>query len=157
MLRRAAMTALSGDASPNPRRALVLATNFGPMETLQWSWRERLDTGEIDDETFAPANGYIARLAEALGCGGPAMQLSMSCASGAAAVAAAWDMLALDRADEKTGRALIECALQSGETCVTGRMVPKWLEEKADYLSLILAQKHPYINEKLPARKGVEW
>ncbi len=65
--------------------------------------------------------------------------------------------LALDMADEKTGRALIECALQSGETCVTGRMVPKWLEEMADYLSLILAQKHPYINEKLPARKGVEW
>jgi len=78
MLRRAAQTALSGKPAKDSRRALVLATNFGPMETLQWSWRERLDTGEIDEETFAPANGYISRLAETLGCGGPALQLSMS-------------------------------------------------------------------------------
>ena len=98
MLRHAAQTALSGKAA-DPRRGLVLATNFGPMETLQWSWREKLDTGEIDEETFAPANGYISRLAEALGCGGPALQLSMSCASGAAAVASAWDFLSSGRAD----------------------------------------------------------
>ena len=98
MLRHAANTALAGKPA-DPRRALVLATNFGPMETLQWSWRERLDTGDIDDETFAPANGYIGRLAAALGCGGPALQISMSCASGAASIAAAWDLLASKRAD----------------------------------------------------------
>ena len=99
MLRRAAQTALKGKSAKDSRRALVLATNFGPMETLQWCWREKLDTGEIDEETFAPANGYIARLAETLGCGGPALQLSMSCASGAASIASAWDLLASGRAD----------------------------------------------------------
>ena len=99
MLRHAAKTALKEKPSKDSRRALVLATNFGPMETLQWSWREKLDTGEIDDETFAPANGYITRLAETLGCGGPALQISMSCASGAASVASAWDLLASGRAD----------------------------------------------------------
>ena len=81
------------------RRALVLATNFGPMETLQWCWQERKDTQEIDSFTFAPANDYVKRIAKALGCGGPAIQLSMSCASGAAAVAAASDLLATARAD----------------------------------------------------------
>ena len=81
------------------RRALVLATNFGPMETLQWCWQERKDTQEIDTFTFAPANDYVKRIAKALGCGGPAIQLSMSCASGAAAVAAASDLLATGRAD----------------------------------------------------------
>ncbi|MBR4675566.1 MAG: hypothetical protein IKP00_13980 [Victivallales bacterium] len=81
------------------RRALVLATNFGPMETMQWCWQERRDTQEIDSFTFAPANDYVKRIAKALGCGGPAVQLSMSCASGAAAVAAAWDFLAAGRAD----------------------------------------------------------
>ncbi|MBQ7650852.1 MAG: hypothetical protein IJS15_07825 [Victivallales bacterium] len=99
MLRHAAQTALKGNPAQDSRRALVLATNFGPMETLQWGWRERLDTGEMDEETFAPANGYIARLAETLGCGGPALQISMSCASGAASVASAWDLLASGRAD----------------------------------------------------------
>ncbi len=98
MLRHAAQTALAGKPADS-RRALVLATNFGPMETLQWGWRERLDTGEIDDETFAPANKYIERLAKALGCGGPSLQISMSCASGAASVAAAWDILSSGRAD----------------------------------------------------------
>lgn len=52
---------------------------------------------------------------------------------------------------------LIAAALQSGETAVTGRSVPDWLLEKADYVSRIQADKHPYATEKLPARKGVEW
>ena len=82
-----------------PGRALLLATNFGPMDTLQWCWQEQRDTQQIDNFTFAPANDYIRRLAKALGCGGPALQLSMSCASGAAALAAARDLLATKRAD----------------------------------------------------------
>ncbi len=52
---------------------------------------------------------------------------------------------------------LIDAALASGETAVTGRNVPDWLLEKADYVSRIQADKHPYATEKLPARKGVEW
>lgn len=52
---------------------------------------------------------------------------------------------------------LIDAALASGETAVTGRNVPDWLLERADYVSRIQADKHPYATEKLPARKGVEW
>lgn len=65
--------------------------------------------------------------------------------------------LALDMVDENAGKALADKALASAETVITGRMVPDWLSEKADYLSRIIAEKHPYITEKLPARKGVEW
>ncbi|MBO7386000.1 MAG: cob(I)yrinic acid a,c-diamide adenosyltransferase [Clostridia bacterium] len=65
--------------------------------------------------------------------------------------------LALDMVDEEGAGKLIDKALSSGETVVTGRTVPKWLTEKADYLSRITAEKHPYATEKLPARKGVEW
>ena len=65
--------------------------------------------------------------------------------------------LSLSMADEDSCRRLIESALSSGETVITGRHVPEWLLQKADYLSRIAAEKHPYITEKLPARKGVEW
>lgn len=104
MARHAALQALGLDgdeASPllNSRRGLVLATNFGPMETLEWSWRERLDTGACDRYTYAPAEDYIRRLARELGCGGPAAQISMSCASGAAAISVALEMISSGRAD----------------------------------------------------------
>ena len=59
--------------------------------------------------------------------------------------------------EEAAARALLEAALASGETVVTGRSVPPWLEERADYLSRITAEKHPYMSERLPAREGVEW
>lgn len=98
MVKYAAEQALDG-RSASPSRALVLATNFGPMSTLQWSWEERIDTYMINEGTYDPANNYIRRLADILGCGGPAMQLSMSCASGAAALAAAWDYLESGRAE----------------------------------------------------------
>ena len=65
--------------------------------------------------------------------------------------------LAKDMLDEQTARALLDAALESGETAVTGREVPAWLEERADYLSRIRAEKHPYASEGLPARRGVEW
>lgn len=48
-------------------------------------------------------------------------------------------------------------ALASGETVVTGRVMPGRLPERADYISRIEAQRHPYETEGLPARKGVEW
>jgi 3-oxoacyl-[acyl-carrier-protein] synthase II len=87
-------------AQPEARRGLVLATNFGPMESLEWAWRERLDTQSMDEASFALFDGIIQDAAELLGCGGPQLQISMSCASGAAAIAAAQDMLAADRADQ---------------------------------------------------------
>jgi len=58
---------------------------------------------------------------------------------------------------EETARALLAAALESGETVTTGRAAPGWLEDMADYLSRIHAEKHPYASEGLPARRGVEW
>ena len=52
---------------------------------------------------------------------------------------------------------LIDAALSSGETAVTGYQMPDWLVQKADYISRVQAVKHPYETERLPARKGVEW
>ena len=68
------------------------------------------------------------------------------------AIAIATNMVSAEQAQQ-----LLDLALQYGETVVTGRMVPDWLIDKADYVSRIQAQKHPYESEKLPARKGVEW
>lgn len=65
--------------------------------------------------------------------------------------------LTSDMIDTDAARALLSAALRSGETAVTGRAVPEWLEAKADYLSRITAEKHPYASEGLPARRGVEW
>ena len=55
------------------------------------------------------------------------------------------------------GEALIGTALRFGETVCTGRNAPQWLRERADYVSDIRAEKHPFRTEGLPAREGVEW
>lgn len=65
--------------------------------------------------------------------------------------------LSMDMLEEEAGRALIDAALSSGETVTTGRSAPGWLLERADYVSVISAQKHPFETEGLPAREGVEW
>lgn len=65
--------------------------------------------------------------------------------------------LALGMVDEPAARALLDAALQSGETVVTGRTAPGWLEARADYVSVITAKRHPYETEGLTARRGVEW
>ena len=59
--------------------------------------------------------------------------------------------------DDDAARRLIDRALESGETVATGRRVPEWLLDRADYLSRIMAERHPYQTEGLQARKGVEW
>ena len=51
---------------------------------------------------------------------------------------------------------LIDEALKTGEVVVTGRGASEALMDKADYVSVIQAKKHPY-DEGLPARKGIEW
>lgn len=51
---------------------------------------------------------------------------------------------------------LIDEALKTGEVVVTGRGASEALMDKADYVSVIQAKKHPF-NEGLPARKGIEW
>jgi 3-oxoacyl-(acyl-carrier-protein) synthase len=83
----------------DPRLGLVLATNFGPMESLEWCWRERVDVGSMDAPTFARFDHFLAHLAEFFGAGGPRAQLSLSCASGAAALALAADFVRSGRAD----------------------------------------------------------
>ncbi|MBR0458933.1 MAG: beta-ketoacyl-[Victivallales bacterium] len=116
--------------SPSPRRGLVLATNFGAMDTLQWAWQERLDTDTIDKETFAPAMTFIQAVATALGCGGPTSQISMSCASGAAAIAVARDFLRDGYADEvlvvayDTLTEFCWCGLSNLHTITTDTMRP---------------------------------
>jgi len=72
---------------------LVLATNFGAMESLEWCWRERIDDGGMDGDTFAMYDGFIQNIGNFFNCGGPRVQLSLSCASGAAAVALGKDWL----------------------------------------------------------------
>lgn len=58
---------------------------------------------------------------------------------------------------EDAAKALIDAALARGEVAVTGASAPRWLIDRADYLSCISAQRHPFTTEGLPARKGVEW
>ena len=64
---------------------------------------------------------------------------------------------ALELVDRPRAEALIDAALRTAETAVTGRNAPDWLLGRAAYVSRIAAEKHPYAGEKLPARKGVEW
>lgn len=81
------------------RLGLVLATNFGPLEAQEWLWREKIDTGEISVESSQLIDDFLPSVAKTLACGGPCVQLSMSCASGLAAVAVARDLLLSRRAD----------------------------------------------------------
>lgn len=67
------------------------------------------------------------------------------------AVAMQYNLVPQDAAME-----LVETALASGETVVTGRGAPERLMDRADYVSRIDAVKHPF-DEGIPARKGVEW
>ena len=101
MMKRAGAEALAqagGKPCPPERLALVLATNFGPMESLEWAWRERLDTGSLDEESYAPYAQALQVIGDHFGCRGPRLQLTMSCASGAAAAAVARDLLLDGRA-----------------------------------------------------------
>lgn len=65
--------------------------------------------------------------------------------------------LTLRLVEEETARDLLNAALRSGETVVTGYQAPAWLEDQADYLTDLSALRHPYATEGLPARKGIEW
>lgn len=59
--------------------------------------------------------------------------------------------------DENTANRLIGEALLYGECVITGRYAPSWLSERADYVSRITPEKHPFKTEGLHARKGIEW
>ncbi|MCK5802823.1 MAG: beta-ketoacyl-[acyl-carrier-protein] synthase family protein [Lentisphaeria bacterium] len=114
----------------DPELGLVLATNFGAMETLEWCWRERVDMGTMDEDTFAMCDDFLDGIADFFGCGGPRVQLSMSCASGAAAAALAADVLRSGRATRMLAigyDALTEycwCGLSNLRTISTDRLRP---------------------------------
>lgn len=57
---------------------------------------------------------------------------------------------------KEDGMRLIEAGLQYGDVVATGRSAPKELLKKADYISNIHPDKHPF-DEGIPARKGIEW
>lgn len=76
------------------------------------------------------------------------------------------DMIVLDElavawargvVEEAAAIGLVEVAMAAGETVVTGRDAPAWLMARADYISHIEAERHPYQTEGLRAREGVEW
>ena len=58
---------------------------------------------------------------------------------------------------KRIDRELIDAALAFGDVVSTGRNAPEWLREKADYVSEIIARKHPFQTEKLAAREGIEY
>ena len=68
------------------------------------------------------------------------------------AVAASYYLIPPDEAIR-----LIDEGLKYGEVVVTGRGASQALIDRADYVSVIEARKHPYTDEGLQARKGIEW
>lgn len=79
---------------PDPGLGAVLATNFGGAN----AWEEYvagLLADEVDTEAFAEASFHRAaeHACAAFGIGGPCLLLSVACASGAAAVGAALDLI----------------------------------------------------------------
>ena len=98
-VKQAIAEALGEDRPTDERLGLILATNFGVADMLEWAWRERIDTGAMDPDTFAAHSDFLARIAEFAGAAGPRTQLTLSCASGAAAVALAREWLLAGRAD----------------------------------------------------------
>ena len=58
---------------------------------------------------------------------------------------------------QENAEKLIDAALAFGDVVSTGRNAPEWLRPRADYVSEIAAQKHPFETEKLAAREGIEY
>ena len=65
--------------------------------------------------------------------------------------------LACGMVTRENAERLIDTALMFGDVVSTGRNAPEWLREKADYVSEIIARKHPFQTEKLAAREGIEY
>ena len=65
--------------------------------------------------------------------------------------------LACGMVTRENAERLIDAALAFGDVVSTGRNAPEWLRERADYVSEIAAQKHPFQTEKLAAREGIEY
>lgn len=88
------------EGARDPRFGGVYATNFGGANSWE-SYVAALLEGEVRSEAFAEASfgRAVDHGCAAFGVGGPCQLLSVACASGAAALGVAADMIALDRAD----------------------------------------------------------
>ncbi len=95
LLRAAAEALDQGGIDEGARRkiALVLGTNFGAMAAT-----ERLLSGKADNADVALAEGVTGCVAGRLRLGGAQMTLSLSCASGNAAIGRAADLIRSGRA-----------------------------------------------------------
>jgi len=96
----AAMALADYPAELSPTVGLVLATNFGPAELLEAELGGRACEGpgscRLAGGLFA---GQARGVAHSLGVGGPLTTISLSCASGNAAIAHALDLIRSGRAD----------------------------------------------------------
>ena len=73
------------------------------------------------------------------------------------ALAAGHSPAACGMVTRENAERLIDAALAFGDVVSTGRNAPEWLRERADYVSEIVARKHPFQTEKLAAREGIEY
>ncbi len=103
-------------ARPDGGLTLVLASNFGAWETQEWLWREKQDFGTVSLASQEHWEDFLPGLARSLGCAGGCQQLSFSCASGTAALAAGWDIIRAGRAE----RVLVIAFDILGEFCWCG-------------------------------------
>lgn len=125
-----AQAALLPHSATSGETALILATNFGPIESLEWCWREQRDYGTADPATLHRFTNVLERTAGLLGCTGPRTQITMSCASGAAALTLARRWIQTGRAQRVLAigyDALTEfcwCGLANLRTITTGPLRP---------------------------------
>jgi 3-oxoacyl-[acyl-carrier-protein] synthase II len=130
MVKQAVVEALGDAPAEDEQLGIILATNFGVLDMLEWAWRERIDTGDMDADTFAAHSDFLAAIAEFAGAAGPRAQLTLSCASGAAAVSLAREWLVAGRATRvlAIGYDLLTETCWSGlsnlRTMTTERMCP---------------------------------
>jgi len=91
------------------KMGLVMATNFGPAELIE-SYLQGEDAGGTGG--YSAGVGFFAedarRVAHRTGIGGPVVNISLSCASGNAAIALALDLIRAGRAD-----AVLACGYDS--------------------------------------------
>lgn len=99
-----ASAGLSESGSPRPELGAVLSTNFGGALSWEDFCRQVL-AAEADPATFAHTfeeflfHQSLSHVSRAFGLGGPVSLLSIACASGAAAVGLAYDLLAAGEAE----------------------------------------------------------
>lgn len=77
-----------------------------------------------------------------------------------------WDLLVLDELcgaittdmiDEDLIKKLLASKKEDGEIVITGRNPPQYILDAANYITEMVAQRHPFEDNGTPARKGIEY